>query len=383
VDREYFAACALGIEEVLARELRELAAGGVTPRRGGVSFSGDLELGYRAALWLRTAVRLQELLLRAPAPDRAAFHRAVSDVPWERYLRLDQTLAVDASVRDSKVTHSGIAALTTKDAIVDRFRELRGARPSVNVDAPDLRLKLVINRDEAALYRDLSGESLHQRGWRPIQVKSPLNEALAAGLLMLTEWDRVSPLVDPMCGSGTFLIEAAHLATDRAPGLGRRFAFERWPDFDAPLFSRILADARGRVRKVDLVLQGADRHEGAVALARRAAQAAAVDGMVSFAVADARDFAPKAAPAVVVTNPPWGERLGEGEDLVDSWRALGNFLHEKCAGAAAFVLSGNPEVTRYLGLRATRKWVVMNGPIECRWIRYDVRRDDAEAVPPA
>ncbi len=147
-------------------------------------------------------------------------------------------------MRDSRVTHSGIAALTVKDAIVDQFRARRGARPNVNVDDPDLPLKLVIRRDVAALYRDLSGASLHKRGWRPIQVKSPLNEALAAGLLLLTGWDRASPLVDPMCGSGTFLIEAAHLAMDRAPGLERAFAFQRWPDFDAAAWDRLVADAR-------------------------------------------------------------------------------------------------------------------------------------------
>jgi putative N6-adenine-specific DNA methylase len=372
VQRRYFAACALGLEEVLAQELRDLPAGGLIMRRGGVAFAGDLELGYRAALWLRTAVRVQELILEAPAPDRQTFYGAVSRVDWERHLRLDQTLAVDATVRDSRVTHSGIAALTVKDAIVDRFRAKHGSRPSVDVDAPDLPLKLLINRDVASLYRDLSGESLHKRGWRPIQVKSPLNEALAAGLLMLTEWDRKSPLVDPMCGSGTFLIEAAHLASRRAPGLERKFAFERWPDFDAAAWRRLLDEARARIVPVTAPLEGADRHEGALLLARHAAERAGVGGAIRFTHSDAREFTPSVPPAVVVVNPPWGERLGEGDDLVDSWRALGNFLHQRCAGAAAFVLSGNAELTRHLGLRATRKWVVRNGPIECRFIRYDV-----------
>jgi putative N6-adenine-specific DNA methylase len=374
----YFAACALGLEEVRVEELRGLGATGIVMRRGGVAFAGDGVLGYRAALWLRSAVRVQELILECPAPDRRSFHEAVFRVDWERYLRLEQTLAVDASVRDSRVTHSGIAALTVKDAIVDRFRSRRGARPSVNVDDPDLPLKLVINRDVASLYRDLSGESLHKRGWRPIQVKSPLNEALAAGLLLVCGWDRSSPLVDPMCGSGTFLIEAAHLATDRAPGLSRRFAFERWPDFDAAAWQGLLADARARIRPAAVHLEGADRHEGALALARVAAKAAGVADAIRFSAADARDFAPAAAPAVVVVNPPWGERLGAGDDLVESWRALGHFLHRRCAGAAAWVLSGTADLTRHLGLRATRKHVVMNGPIECRWIRYDIR----EAGPP-
>jgi putative N6-adenine-specific DNA methylase len=376
VDRRYFAACALGLEEVLARELSDLAAKNVLARRGGVSFAGDMRLGYRAALWLRSAVRVQELILEAPAPDRQTFYRAVAGVDWERYLRLDQTLAVDATVRDSRVTHSGIAALTVKDAIVDRFRSRRGARPSVDRDDPDLALKLLVNRDVASLSRDLSGESLHKRGWRGAQVKSPLNEALAAGLLLLTEWDRKSPLVDPMCGSGTFLIEAAHLAMDRAPGLDRPFAFERWPDFDGPAWSALLEEARSRIRPVAAKLEGADRHEGALGLAKRAAAAAGVADAITLTASDVRDFAPSVRPGTVVVNPPWGERVGEGDDLVDAWHGLGNFFHRQCGGASVFVLSGNPELTKHLGLRATRKWVVMSGPIECRYIRYDVHEKD-------
>jgi len=372
VDRRYYAACALGLEEVLVAELRAIGARDVAALRGGASFAGDLALGYKAALWLRSAVRVQELILEAPAPDRRTFHQAVMRADWERYLRLDQTLAVDASVRDSRVTHSGIAALTVKDAIVDQFRERRGARPNVNVDDPDLPLKLVIRRDVAALFRDLSGASLHKRGWRKIQVKSPLNEALAAGLLLITGWDKSSPLVDPMCGSGTFLIDAAHLAMDRAPGLERAFAFQRWPDFDAAAWDRLVADARQRIRRPALVLEGADRHAGAIELAKVAAEAAGVSDVVRLSVSEAREFAPEPRPAVVVVNPPWGERLGEGDDLVESWRALGHFLHRQATGGTAFVLSGNAELTRHLGLRASRKHVVMNGPIECRWIRYEI-----------
>lgn len=384
MDRKYFAACALGLEEVLARELSDLAAKDVVARRGGASFSGDVATGYRAALWLRSAVRVQELVLEARAPDRQTFYRAVAAVDWERYLRLDQTLAVDATVRDSRVTHSGIAALTVKDAIVDRFRSRRGARPSVDRDSPDLALKLHVNRDVASLWRDLSGESLHKRGWRDAQVKSPLNESIAAGLIMLTEWDRRAPFVDPMCGSGTFLIEAAHLAMDRAPGLERPFAFERWPDFDEAAWSALLEEARGRVRPVSARIEGSDRHEGALLLAKRAAAAAGVTEAVTFTRADVRDFTPSTRPGTVIVNPPWGERVGAGDDLVESWRGLGHFLHKKCGGATAFVLSGNPELTRHLGLRATRKWVVMSGPIECRFIRYDVREKPAstEAAPP-
>jgi putative N6-adenine-specific DNA methylase len=180
-----------------------------------------------------------------------------------------------------------------------------------------------------------------------------------------------------MCGSGTFLIEAALLAADRAPGMQRGFAFERWPDFDAALWAELRAEAAARARQtLPFPLEGADRHEGAVSIAKLSAQAAGVAGLVRLRVAEAAVWQPACTPAAVYCNPPWGERLGEGEDLVQSWRDLGRFLHQSCAGARAIVLCGNPELTRHLGLRATRRWSVMNGPIDCRLLEYAVRAVD-------
>jgi putative N6-adenine-specific DNA methylase len=176
-----------------------------------------------------------------------------------------------------------------------------------------------------------------------------------------------------MCGSGTFPIEAALLAANAAPGLGRRFAFERWPDFDAKLWSVLQDEARGALdRTVEVSIEGADRHPGALGLARKGADAAGVSSLVRFTEADARAFVPRARPSVVVVNPPYGVRLGADEELDDSWRALGNFLHKECKGATAWVLSGNKDLTRYLGLRTSRRIPVMNGPIECRWLRYEL-----------
>jgi putative N6-adenine-specific DNA methylase len=370
--RRYFAACTLGVEEALAGELRALGAGAPEVRPGGVTFAGDVRLGYAANLWLRSAIYVQEEALRGPARSPEELYALVRGMDWSALLRVEQTLSVDAAVRDSRITHSKYAALKVKDAIVDQFRERTGRRPSVDVEAADLPLKLVIRRDEAVLYRNLSGAPLHKRGWRPALVRSPLNEATAAGLLLLTGWDRRSPLADPMCGSGTFLIEAALLAADMAPGARRVFPFETWPDFDAPAWQALRADAERRAQpSLPFVLEGADRHDGALALARRSAAAAGVAALVRFTRAQARDWAPAVPPRVVVVNPPYGERLGEGEDLVQSWRDLGSFLH-RCQGATAWVLSGNPELTRHLGLRASRKLVVRNGPIDCRWLRYDV-----------
>lgn len=371
----YFAACTRGIEPALAAELTTLGAEDIEERAGGVAFRGTVELGYRATLWLRSAIRVQQELTAARAGNADELYDAVTVLPWERWISPDQTLAVHASTRDTpNLRHSGFVALRVKDAIVDRVRGKRGRRPSVDPKHPDVPVKAVIHRGRLLLYRDLAGSSLHKRGWRPVQVKSPLNEATAAGLLLLSGWDRAAPLVDPMCGSGTFLVEAAWMAMDRAPGLSRSFAFEHWIDLDAQCWGDLRAEAQARLQpRPDVHLEGADLHGGALGLAARGAQAAGVDGLVRFTKYDARDFEPATPPGVVVVNPPYGKRLGQEEALVDSWKSLGNFLHRHCPGSTAWVLSGSKPLTRFLGLRTSRRIPVMNGPIECRWLRYDIR----------
>ncbi len=376
MEREYFAACTLGLEDVLASEIKQLGASTIRSVRGGVHFNGDLALGYSANLWLRTAIRIQETLVRGNAGSRDELYELAADLDWARFMGLDQTLAVDASVRDAFSTDSRFAALIVKDAIVDQFRKRVGSRPSVDRKVPDLPIKLHLKGQEATLYRDLSGASMHKRGYRPIQVKSPLNESIAAGLLLLSDWDRQGPLLDPMCGSGTIAIEAAMLAGDRAPGLNRLFAFELWPDFDEGIWQDLRKDAERRAQAGTAAIppiEAADRHGGALSLARRAAETAGVGRHVHFTQSEVRRLEPAAQPDAVYVNPPWGDRLGEEDDLVASWRDLGSFLRTRCGGAKAFVLSGNPELTRHLGMRADRKWPVHNGPIDCRLLRYEVR----------
>jgi 23S rRNA G2445 N2-methylase RlmL len=374
--RCFYAACTLGLEEVLAAELRALGAGRVETRRGACAFEGDLATGYRACLWLRSAVRVQEELARGTVRDRDDLYALASAVDWSRSITHLQTLAIDGSVRDSFVNDTRYPVLVVKDAICDQFRARTGKRPDVARDRPDLPVKLVLQRDEAILYREFGGEPLHKRGYREIQHKSPLNEATAAGLLQLTDWDRASPLCDPMCGSATFLIEAAWLATDRAPGLGRSFAFERWCDVELDAWRALYDDAEARAAAGAgrlPPLSGNDRHPGALAIAGQALAAAGLAGRIPLARCDAQDFVPPDPPRIVVTNPPYGERIDtDPEQLAASWRSLGRFLHERCAGAVAYVLCGNPELTRHLGLRASGRHPVRNGPIECRWLRYEI-----------
>jgi len=370
---DYFAPCTLGLEEALVAELNELGAGDVVARRAGAAFRGDRALRYRANLWLRTAIRVQRFIKRGPAPSPEALYDLVLQTNWRQMIHVDQTFAIDPSVRDSKITHSQYAAQKTKDAIVDQFLKFGSRRPSVDRRNPDIPIKLHIHRDEASLYLNLSGPSLHKRGWRPVQVKSPLNESIAAGLLMLAEWDRESAIVDPMCGSGTFLIEAAHLALDRAPGLRRSFAFERMRDFDADLWREIREQAERRAKKrLPFSIMGADRHGGALRIARDSAQNAGVSHVIQFASCDVSSYRPAEAPKFVITNPPYGERIGEGEDLEKSWFELGQFL-KQCSGATSWVLSGNKELPRKLGLKSSRRIPVKNGPIDCRLLRYEIR----------
>lgn len=376
MNHRYFAVCGMGLETVLAAELQALGAQEIEPIRAGVRFRGDRRLGYAANLWLRSSIRVQQEIGRRRVHSERELYDFVREQEWEQFLRVDGTLAVDASLKDSFLTHSKYAAQLVKDGVVDRYRDRTGSRPSVHIESPELPIKLHLAQDAATLYVELSGQSLHKRGYREIQVKSPLNEATAAGLLLMTGWDRRSPLLDPMCGSATFAIEAAWLAGDRAPGLGRSFAFELWEDLDKKIWSDLFdeAEQRAAVGAANVPpIEAADRHAGSLSLARRAAQAAGVTSQIRFTMSDVAKLEPAVSPSIVVTNPPYGERIGEGDDLESSWLGLGDLLFRLPAGCVAWVLSGNSSLTRHIRMRADRKIPVMNGPIDCRWMRYEMR----------
>ncbi|PIE24430.1 MAG: hypothetical protein CSA62_03910 [Planctomycetota bacterium] len=379
---EYYAPCSLGLEPALAHELRSLGAERVHSIPGGAEFFGDRALGYRAVLWLRSAIRVQEILHRIDASTRDRFYKGALAIDWSQYMDVDQTFQIEGKVRDSKITHSKFAALVLKDAIADRFRKSHGRRPNVDKNRADLPLRLLIREDEAVISRDLAGMSLHKRGYRPLQVKAPLGEAIAAGLLLLSGWDRSSPLLDPMCGSGTFVIEAALLASGRAPGAQRRFALERWIDLDESLWRELRQEAEGSgAQSLPFDLLGADRHAGAIEIAKSSARAAGVAKLVRFEHSPVSSLRPKQAPGIVVCNPPYGERIGRGSDLTQSWRDLGSFLHDHADGADAWILSGDKFLTKALGLRARRRIPVQNANIDCRWLAYPMGAAELHFVP--
>jgi putative N6-adenine-specific DNA methylase len=357
---------------MLADELRRLGAADVVPGRGGVSFAGDRALLYRANLWLRTAVRVLWPILEATVVSPDELYYAVRGVDWSRYLTPEHTLAVDCNVRDSRITHSKYAALRVKDAICDQFVERGGARPSVDVDTPMLGFNLHIYRNQAVLSLDSSGESLHKRGYRPILTKAPLNEALAAAIVLRTGWHGEAAFADPMCGSGTLPIEAAWIALHRPPGLTRRrFGFMGWMDYDVELWTSLRDEVRRGVGKVlPCPIAGSDIRGDAVSFAITNARAAGIGNLLRFHKQDLRDFRPPTETGVIVCNPPYGERIGEERELVGLYRLLGEVFSERCRGWTMWVFTGNPRLAQAIGLTAVEEVPLFNGKIPCRLLRF-------------
>jgi putative N6-adenine-specific DNA methylase len=373
----HFATCARGIEPVLADELRALGAAGIEPGRGGVRFTGDQAMLYKANLWLRTAIRVLRPILEVHVESPDELYEAVQTIDWSQYLTPEHTLAVDCNVRDSRITHSKYAALRTKDAICDQFVARCGKRPSVDVETPLVGLNLHIYRDEAVLSLDSSGESLHKRGYRPILTKAPLNEALAAALVLLTGWrgEGDTPFVDPMCGSGTLPIEAAWIALNRPPGLTRkRFGFMGWMDYDVEMWTTLRDEARCGVKKeLPAAIVGSDIRRDAVSFAETNARAAGIGHLLSFEVKDVTDFRPPdGAPGTIVCNPPYGERIGEEKELRKLYRTLGEVFRLRCAGWRVYVFAGNAALARQIDLPVIEQIPLFNGRIPCRLLRFDL-----------
>ena len=368
----YFATCGRGIEPVLADELRAMGAMEVEPGRGGVSFRGDLALLYQANLWLRTAIRVLRPIFEADVSSPDDLYDAIRSLDWSRYLTPEHTLAVDCNVRDSHITHSKYAALRVKDAICDQFVERCGKRPSVDVQQPMIGLNLHIYRNHAVLSLDSSGESLHKRGYRPIQTRAPLNEALAVALVLLTGWRGDQPFADPLCGSGTLAIEAAWIALHRPPGLTRkRFGFQGWMDFDVELWTSLRDEARRGVGKtLPAPILASDARGDAVSMAINNARAAGIGHLLRFDKRDVRDFQPPSKSGVLLCNPPYGERIGEEKNLFGLYRLLGETFSQRCRGWTAYVFTGNPRLAAAIGLTPAAETPLYNGKIPCRLLKF-------------
>jgi 23S rRNA (guanine2445-N2)-methyltransferase / 23S rRNA (guanine2069-N7)-methyltransferase len=377
-----FASAPRGIEPLLADELRALGAEDVKETRAGVTFSGDLTLAYRVCLWSRVANRVLLPLAQFPAATPEALYAGVRSIDWATHLDQNGTLAVDFNSYRSAITHTHYGALKVKDAIVDQFRERTGVRPSVATDEPDVRINVYVHADVASLSIDLSGESLHRRGYRVDTVTAPLKENLAAAILLRAGWPAIAraggALVDLMCGSGTLPIEAALMASDSAPGIERTYyGFLRWRGHDAAIWGALLAEARTR-RETGIKnlppIRGYDSDPSAVRVALMNVERAGLTGFVHIErryLADCRSEHVEHA-GLVVVNPPYGERLGAESELPGLYRELGAVLKRCYAGWRAALFTGNPELGKVMGLRAHRMHVLYNGAIECKLLHFEV-----------
>jgi putative N6-adenine-specific DNA methylase len=373
-DQPLVATCARGLEPVLADELRAYGVDGVAPDRGSVGFSGDLRTLYDVNLRLRTAMRVLVPLVRGPIDARDALYDLAASVSWEELFAKGQTLAVEVVGRHRAFRNTNFAGQVVKDAVVDRLRSKRGYRPDVDRQSPDLRLHLrLVEKGPATLSLDSSGEPLSHRGYRPRGGPAPLAESLAAGILLMAGYDGSEPLLDPMCGTGTFAVEAALIATRTPPGLHREFAFERWSIHDLLLFEEVTREASRGHRDAPQPILARDRADRALRATARNLKAAWMDRWVELEQRDALDLMlPWGSGGTIVANPPYGKRVGEVDRLYGLYRRLGNSLKKQAAGATAWLLVGEPRLAKSIGLKPARRIPLWNGPIECRLLKFEM-----------
>ena len=360
-----------GLEEVLAQELTELGADEIQIGRRMVSFSGDKEMMYRANFCLRTAVRILKPIKHFKAADADEVYTAVRSIDWNNYLDLDTTFAVDSVVYSQEFRHSKFVAYKVKDAIVDYFRDTTGQRPNIRITNPDIKLNIHIADDDCTLSLDSSGESLHLRGYRVGQGEAPINEVLAAGLIKLTGWQCDTDFIDPFCGSGTILVEAALMARNIYPGIFRKsFGFEKWKDFDRDMLDRIYNDD-SEEREFQHHLYGYDINAKAVEIALANAKSAGVADLITVEQRDIQHFSRPAETSLMVTNPPYGERI-TSPDLLGLYRTFAERLKHEFQGGEAWVISYKEECFDAMSLRPSFKVPLFNGSLDCEFRKYQL-----------
>lgn len=391
---QIFVSCPPGVADLTAAELRNCGATHTREFKLGVQAEGSLEVAYRACLWSRTASRVLLPLGSFPAATQEQLYEGIASIDWQQHVNPRGTIAIDFAGASSGITHTHFGALKTKDAIVDQFRERTGERPSIQLEQPDVRIGVRLDRDRATVSLDLSGDSLHRRAYRARGVAAPLKENLAAAVLLRCGWPAIAEeggdLVDPMCGSGTLPIEAALMALDVAPGsLRSYFGFIGWRGHDRALWARLIDEARAR-REAGaakrMTIRGYDADAQAIRAALENVDRAKLRGVVHIERRELEHLTrqSEASTGLVVTNPPYGERIGDQERLQALYQALGARLREHFEGWKAAVLTGNPPLAKAIGIKARRTHTLFNGRIECRLLRFEVAPGDyiGERKPP-
>jgi putative N6-adenine-specific DNA methylase len=370
----YFATVARGLEPLAAAELETLGAKNVQTEFCGVAFAGDQDLLYRVNLWSRLVFRVLVKLATCPCADGEDLYRGIQSIDWRPYLPPEKTLAVDATGKNRRLNHSHFTALQVKNAIVDQQRQHWGERSAVDTQRPDVQINVHIHDEHCTVSLDSSGGSLHRRGYRAAVGAAPLKETLAAALVQLSGWAGDVPLIDPLCGSGTLPLEASLQALNVAPGLFRdRFGFETWPDFRADRWQQLRQAAEAsRQEHLAVTVWGCDRDAEVILQAQGNAQRCGMADSIQFFQQELEDLAAPADSGYILCNPPYGERLGQHEDLGALYRLLGDVLKQRFKGWTAFVLSGNKDLARYIGLKSAQRMPVYNGSLPCQWMKYEL-----------
>ena len=370
--QQYVAKTFAGLEGVLAEELRGIGAQEVEEGHRAVTFTGTKEIMYKANYVVRSAIRILKTMTDFPAANETDYYRAVSKINWSKYLTLEKTFAIDATVSNSKMNHSKYAALKAKDAIVDQFNRKFSKRPDIDTDFPDLRINIFIHNDHCYLSFDSSAVSLHKRGYRKETGDAPLNEVLAAGMILLSGWDKKSNFIDPMCGSGTLLMEAALMANNIPAGQFREYyGFKKWDDFDAELWEKVKRDAVDLAEEFDFEIIGNEISKEVAEKATRNIRNAKLHYDIEIRQGDIADFVPPKGPGVVIVNPPYGERL-QTKNIVGLYQKMGDTFKKSYAGYNAWVISSDLEALKRLGLHPSKKIELYNGPLLCKYEKFEL-----------
>ncbi len=372
-DFEMTATTFAGLEEVLASELLKLGAKDIKPINRAVNFWGDKGFMYKANLCLRTALKIVKPIHRFFSNNEESLYEGIKRIEWENYMNVDDTLAVDAVINSDNFNHSQYVAQKTKDAIVDRFREKTGKRPDVDVKRPGLKINIHIFRNEVTVSLDSSGTILYKRGYRDETNLAPLNEVLAAGMVILSGWDRRTNLIDGMCGSGTILIEGAMYANNIPPGYFRdEFGFMKWKDYDEELWKVIYASSIEKIANHEQTIIGTDLSKNVVRKAKDNTKNAKVDDIVKISAGSFFDMEVPKGRGVIIMNPPYGERMDQDEDIFMLYKQIGDKLKKDFAGYTAWILSSNMEAIKHIGLRPTRRIALYNGSLECKFLKFEL-----------
>ncbi len=381
---QLFAPCPRGLESPLAAELAALGAGAVQAVAGGVAFDGDLRLVYRANLESRIATRVLLRLFTVPYRSEEDIYRAAYDLDWPQRFDVARSIRVYLTAQRCPLKSLDFLTLRIKDAVCDRFRSAVGSRPDVDTRAPEVRIHAFLDATQFTLYLDTSGEPLFKRGARAAQGEAPLKENLAAGILKLAGWQPGVALLDPMCGGGTFLVEAAQIALDIAPGSARSFGFEKLKAFDAALWRELRAAAEARRKPLaPLPIYGSDLYGDTLKFAQANLAAAGLDGTVQLKQANALEISAPAEAGVLVTNPPYGERMGEQQELAAFYPKFGDALKQKFAGWNCYILSADMNLPKLIKLQVSKRTPLFNGALECRLFEYKIVAGSMRGPKPA